>query len=211
MRKGNYQKKTEIKMTKKFLKAKHWQLFLLQFGVPMMLQLIMMGSIFAELGSGNKPDPLFMLSYMKFFPIIMLLLMGVLFGWIWSVAVGLQGKAPEDVKMKVKKFKIFFFIPIVYLLFINLFMGIQINSLMANGSEPSGILIGGLIAVIVPLHLFSIFCIFYSVYFVAKTFKTVELQREVKFSDFVGEFFMLWFYPIGIWIIQPKINKMIEE
>jgi len=198
-------------MTKKFLKAKHWQLFLLQFGVPMMLQLIMMGSIFAELGSGNKPDPLFMLSYMKFFPIIMLLLMGVLFGWIWSVAVGLQGKAPEDVKMKVKKFKIFFFIPIVYLLFINLFMGIQINSLMANGSEPSGILIGGLIAVIVPLHLFSIFCIFYSVYFVAKTFKTVELQREVKFSDFVGEFFMLWFYPIGIWIIQPKINKMIEE
>tara|TARA_B100001059_G_C17528205_1_gene424215 strand:+ start:429 stop:629 length:201 start_codon:yes stop_codon:yes gene_type:complete len=25
MRKGNYQKKTEIKMTKKFLKAKHWQ------------------------------------------------------------------------------------------------------------------------------------------------------------------------------------------
>ena len=198
-------------MTKKFLKAKHWQLFLLQFGVPMMLQLIMMGSIFAELGSGNKPDPLFMLSYMKFFPIIMLLLMGVLFGWIWSVAVGLQGKAPEDVKMKVKKFKIFFFIPIVYLLFINLFMGIQINSLMANGSEPSGILIGGLIAVIVPLHLFSIFCIFYSVYFVAKTFKTVELQREVTFSDFVGEFFMLWFYPIGIWIIQPKINKMIEE
>ena len=90
-------------------------------------------------------------------------------------------------------------------------MGIQINSLMANGSEPSGILIGGLIAVIVPLHLFSIFCIFYSVYFVAKTFKTVELQREVTFSDFVGEFFMLWFYPIGIWIIQPKINKMIEE
>jgi hypothetical protein len=48
-------------------------------------------------------------------------------------------------------------------------------------------------------------------YFVAKTFKTVELQREVSFSDFVGEFFMIWFYPVGIWIIQPKINKMIEE
>jgi hypothetical protein len=55
------------------------------------------------------------------------------------------------------------------------------------------------------------FCIFYTLYFVAKTFKTVELQREVKFSDFAGEFFMIWFYPIGIWIIQPKINKMIEE
>ena len=85
------------------------------------------------------------------------------------------------------------------------------NGLMTNGTEPSVGLIGGLVAVIVPLHLFSMFCIFYSLYFVAKTFKTVELQREVNFSDFAGEFFMIWFYPIGIWIVQPKINKMIEK
>jgi hypothetical protein len=50
----------------------------------------------------------------------------------------------------------------------------------------------------------------YSFYFVAKTFKTVELQREVAFSDFVGEFFLLLLFPIGVWIIQPKINKMID-
>ena len=49
------------------------------------------------------------------------------------------------------------------------------------------------------------------VYFVAKTYKTVELQRQVSFSDFAGEFFMIWFYPIGIWIIQPKLNKIIEN
>ena len=27
----------------------------------------------------------------------------------------------------------------------------------------------------------------------------------------IFQFFMIWFYPVGIWIIQPKINKMIEE
>ena len=59
-------------------------------------------------------------------------------------------------------------------------------------------------------HILSMFGIFYSLYFVAKTFKTVELQREVTFSDFAGEFFMIWFFPIGIWVIQPKINKMIN-
>ena len=198
-------------MTEKFLKAKHWQLFLLTFGIPMIFQFVMMGTMFSNIGSGNNPDPTFMFSYMKFFPIMMIIFMGVFFGWFWSVAVGLQSKVPEDVKMKVKKFKIFFFIPMVYMLFITLFMGIQMNGLMTNGTEPSGGLIGGLVAVIVPLHLFSMFCIFYSLYFVAKTFKTVELQREVKFSDFAGEFFMIWFYPIGIWIVQPKINKMIEE
>lgn len=41
----------------------------------------------------------------------------------------------------------------------------------------------------------------------AKTIKTVELQKKVTFSDFAGEFFLLWFSPIGIWILQPKINK----
>ncbi len=70
--------------------------------------------------------------------------------------------------------------------------------------------IAGAMAIIVPMHLFSMFCIFYSLYFVAKTFKTVELQRETAFSDFAGEFFLIWFYPIGIWIIQPKINKIVE-
>jgi amino acid permease len=64
---------------------------------------------------------------------------------------------------------------------------------------------------VVLLHLFSMFCTFYSLYFVAKTYKTVELQREVSFSDFAGEFFMICLCPIGIWIVQPKINKMIED
>lgn len=198
-------------MIEKFLKAKHWQLFLLTFGIPMIFQFIMIGTIFSNINNGNNPDPTFMFRYMKFFPIIMIIFMGVFFGWFWSVAIGLQNKVPKDVKMKIKKFKIFFFIPMVYILFIILFTGIQMNRLITNGTEPSEGMIGSLVAIIVPLHLFSMFCIFYSLYFVAKTFKTVELQREVKFLDFAGEFFMIWFYPIGIWIVQPKINKMIEE
>ena len=196
-------------MTDKFLKAKHWQLFLLTFGIPIGFQFIMMGSMISNIGT--NPDSTMMFNYMKLFPIIMLVFMGIFFGWFWSVAIGLQSKVPESVKMKVKKFKVFFFIPMVYMLLITLFMLISMNGLMTNGTEPSRALIGILFAIIVPLHLFSMFCIFYSLYFVAKTFKTVELQREVSFSDFVGEFFLIWFYPIGIWFIQPKINKMIEK
>jgi hypothetical protein len=60
------------------------------------------------------------------------------------------------------------------------------------------------------LHLLSMFGIFYSLYFVAKTIKTVELQTKVSFSDFAGEFLLIWFFPIGIWVVQPKINKMIN-
>lgn len=85
------------------------------------------------------------------------------------------------------------------------------NGMMENETPPAVELIMSLVVIIIPLHLFSMFCIFYSLYFVAKTYKTVELQRQVSFSDFAGEFFMIWFYPIGIWIIQPKLNKIIEN
>ena len=97
------------------------------------------------------------------------------------------------------------------MLLISISMGAIFNGFFENGKEPDTSMIGGLLGVIIPLHLFSMFCIFYCLYFVAKTFKTVELQREVSFSDFAGEFFLFWFFPIGIWIVQPKINKMIED
>ena len=197
-------------MTDKFLKAKHWQLFLLGFGVPMLFQFVMMSSIF-NTGAEIYPDPKMMFFYMKFFPVMMLFLIGVLFGWWWSIAIGLQSKIPENVKMKVKKFKIFFFIPLVYMFFSMLLIALALEELIINGTDPSGGLSGSLLAIIVLLHLLSMFGIFYSIYFAAKTFKTIELQREVSFSDFAGEFFMFWFYPIGIWIVQPKINKMIER
>lgn len=89
-------------------------------------------------------------------------------------------------------------------------LAIAMTTLLENKVDPNPGMILIFISVIIPLHVFSIFCIFYSYYFVSKTFKTVELQREASFSDFAGEFFMIWFYPIGIWILQPKINKMVS-
>jgi hypothetical protein len=197
-------------MTEKFLKAKHWQLFLFTFGLPIIFQFATMGTMVANLLIGNRLDPSFILNYLEFFPGIMLLFIGVFFGWFWSVAIGLQHRVPGNVKMKVNKFKVFFFIPLAYMLFILIFMGIIMSGIMEGNGEPAAGYIFGVIGIIVPLHLFSMFCMFYSLYFVAKTFKTVELQREVNFSDFAGEFFLIWFYPVGIWILQPKINKMIE-
>lgn len=198
-------------MVDKFLKAKHWQLFTLMFGIPILFQIIMMVVMFSKINTEATPDPFEIFNIMKFFPIIMILYMGVFFGWFWSIAIGLQKQVPKSIKMKTKKFKIFFFIPLVYILFISLFIGGVFNGIMQNGTEVSGPFVGGMIGIILPLHLLSMFGMFHSMYFVAKTFKTVELQKEVSFGDFAGEFFMLWFYFVGIWIIQPKINKMVED
>lgn len=191
-----------------FLRAKHWQLFLLSFGIPFILQLFLVFDVVTSITS--HADPTFMLAYFKFFPILLVVFIGTLFGWFWAVGVGLQKMVPSVIKMKVTTFKVFFFIPLAYLLLIAIGMGMLFsNNFFGNitsSNNPAPFFIG--FAVIFPLHIFSMFCIFYCLYFSARTIKTIELQRPVTFSDFAGEFFLIWFFFIGVWIIQPRINKM---
>ena len=92
----------------KFLKAKHWQLFLLTFAIPMVFQFIIMGYLVSDMTSQTSQNPILMLNSLKLFPIMMIIYMSVLFGWYWSVAIGLQKRVPEHVKMKVKKFSFSF-------------------------------------------------------------------------------------------------------
>jgi len=190
-----------------FLRAKHWQLFLATFGIPMLVQIVVMANMMSSLM--HKQNPAAMGLYFSLFPVIMIIFAGTLMGWMWSVAIGLQKLVPPNVKMKVMKFKIFFFIPLVYIALISIFFIFAIDGHVMNNDQP-GVMFFSSFAIIVPIHLFAMFCMFYSLYFVAKTFKTVELQRAVNFSDFLGDFFMIWFFPIGIWVIQPKINKMVN-
>ena len=74
----------------------------------MLFQIVLMITMFANIGSGNNPDVSLLLNYFMFFPIIMILIVATQFGWFWSVGIGLQSKVPENVKMKTKKFKIFY-------------------------------------------------------------------------------------------------------
>ncbi len=197
-------------MINKFLNAKHWQLFTLMFGIPIFLQIVAMISMFANIDSNGNPDQTGMLNMMKIFPIIMFLYVGLFFGWFWSIGIGLQKYIPTDINMKIKKFKIFFFIPLTYILFLLVIIGTTFYGI-SSGSNAVGGIVGKMLFVVIPMHLFSMFCIFYLLYFVSKTIKTTELKRTVTFSDFIGEFFMIWFFPIGIWFIQPRINKITSE
>lgn len=186
-------------MIKLFLTAKHWQIFILMVGLPFLFQIV---TIIYVIMTDN---PLFAFST---FPIFMLLYICIFFGWFWSIGVGLHKFLPEHHNLKLKKFKIFFFIPLAYiilLMFSMMYFGIF------SVFPPPDDMIGISLILIIPFHLFSIFCMLYMLYFCSKTLKSIELNREVEFSDYAGEFFLLWFYIIGIWILQPKINRIYSE
>jgi hypothetical protein len=180
-----------------FLRAKHWQLFILIIGIPLLLNLA------SELPDFNKSHNNIDFNNDEYFMWGTTFFLVVLMGWIYSVTVGLQRMLPATIKMKVMVFKIFLLIPLVYSTFLSVFF----DSFSKSFGDP---FFGAGAFIIIPIHLFSMFCMFYCLYFMAKTIKTVELQRAVTFGDFFIEFLLIWFFPIGIWILQPRINRLVR-
>jgi type III secretory pathway component EscS len=182
-------------MIHKLLKARHWKIFILIFIIPYSLQFIAMYI--------SKDSPELMLT---FTPIIIIIFFICFFGWLYSVAIGLQTKTPDSVKMKIKKFKFLLLIPMIYIPFIFGLMTFITNFI----TQSDGSTMTFIIPIMLVFHLLSMFGLFYSFYFTAKTLKTVELNREVTFSDFAGDFFLFLFFPIGVWVIQPRVNQIIN-
>ena len=69
----------------------------------------------------------------------------------------------------------------------------------------------GLPGFIVPFHLLAMVGIFYALLFAAKSLVTLERNQAPTFFDYSGPFFLLWFFPIGVWFVQPRVNKLLGE
>lgn len=184
-----------------FLRLKHWQLFILLMIAPFIAQLVGMTVLITSHDSAMM---------FAAFMLIMFLFAGIFFGWLYVLGVNLNMKLPGMVKMNLTKFKWFLFTIVMYMVLIWVFMSVNFEYMLDSGETNSVDLTGGFV-VILPLHFFSIFCIFYCLYFIAKSLKSVECQRPVTFSDYAGEFFLICFFPIGVWLIQPRINKIFDE
>jgi hypothetical protein len=188
---------------KKILNAKHWQIFVFIFGLPFILDTLV-GVIMM---SANNQDHI---SNVKFIINTTFYFFGYSF-WLWSVGTGLQKQLPTDVKLNLPRFKILFYCFITYCTLLILFISFDDTIFFVNGHFLQITFTSAVIILIVLFHLFGLFCIFCVLYFVSKTFKTVELGKIANISDFAGEFMLFWLLPFGIWIIQPKINKMMKE
>lgn len=180
----------------KLLTLKHYQLFLLMVGLPVIIECFLMGrAILSRNMNAMFPG----------FFIMMTIFLIFFVGWFYSLGANLFKRLPATAKMSLTKFKVFLFVYVAYILFILVYM-IDVFMTIALDGRPNPVIF----FYILPLHLFSMFCIFYCLYFNAKALRTIELQRPVTFSDYAGEFLLLWFFPVGIWVIQPRINKLFE-
>jgi hypothetical protein len=182
------------------LRIKPWLLFVFII-MPLVFQIVTIADGIMTMAADEGPEQDEMLfSSMIFLAltfIAVLVSIVIVECWLYALATRLHTKLPPDHQLKLGRFRFAFFFPIFYLIAVLCFMWFAVQS-----ESPA------LLFFIFPFHFFAMGCIFYVLYFVAKSLKTVELQRRVEFGDYAGEFFLIWFFFVGVWIIQPRVNAL---
>jgi hypothetical protein len=174
-------------LTSPWLRAKHWQIFLLVFGVYCAGQIAAMNSILAAGSAEAGVSNLFG---------VLMTLFGVFFlSWFWSMGSFLGSIVREDLRLKFGFFRFALIYPFFY--------GMVFFRFILPISEPVQLLL------IVPFHLLAMLCVFYIAYFGSKSLALAEAGKPVSFYDHAAAFFLLCFFPIGVWIIQP--NRLYAE
>jgi hypothetical protein len=171
-----------------FLRASDWKMFALLFVSWMVVWALGAAWIPAHLQSranlGVRGGVLAGVS---------LLIFWCLLAWLWSIGSFLSSLVEAKQILKPDFFRFAVVYPAVY--------GVYFTTEFVR-LKPLNM------AIILPLHLLAMFCIIYCLYFVAKSMVMVETGRDVTFRGYAQQFFLLSLFPVGIWVIQPKINRL---
>lgn len=93
-----------------------------------------------------------------------------------------------------------------FLINILISLGTFISILVLSNGD--GMTFAGIYAI--PM-LYVFFAILYCLAFPAKLLNCIEVGKEVSVGQYLGDFFLVLFLPIGIWFLQPRINKVVEN
>ena len=125
---------------------------------------------------------------------------------IWIYSIGVNGQTiVSEMKMKNLNIKLFktniYLIPFLYILF--LFIA------PPDTPEEPEFNLQLLLEMIVGLYV--LFAMLQTIIFACKTIATIELKREVTLGDYFVNLLLVFFLIIGIWILQPKVTRLIAD
>jgi hypothetical protein len=177
-----------------FLRAKHWKVFLLLFGIGFLGDVT---AITSSLVPTRSPLDLWESGFLITAAVTVLFMFCFLF-WFWAMGTFLDSILQPGQRLGMRIFRLALIYPAVYLpIFMAFFLSLSVNP--------------WLFAVIFPLHVLAMSSMFYLLYFVSKSLVLAEKGKASSFYDYAGPFFLLWFFPIGIWFTQPRINRLYAE
>jgi len=118
--------------------------------------------------------------------------------WLWSLGTFQESAVSPSLRPSGRFFYVSVIFPVIYIpLFEVLF-----PKLTTHPVE---------FALIFLIHFFAVFCGFYNYYFVSKCLALAEKNRPVSYADYRGYFLGCWFFPAGVWFIQPRINRLFAQ
>lgn len=177
----------------KLVSYKHWQIFLLTIMLPITLQSIGVSGI-TKYGSTS----LWSLVY-----IIGLGLFGwTFFVWCYTVGTSLHKHLPAHTSLNITVFKAAIYTPLILIGIL-----LIINNLPIESTISTIILKAIILSITAILNIFMLLSIIYILYYIPKALKSIELGRNASISEYFPYTLMLLFFIVGIWLIQPRINK----
>lgn len=130
--------------------------------------------------------------------------------WDYTVAKALQEKLPVGDEVDLRTFMTLFYVQFGYTLMTYVFSVIAVffelpDSIINMYEQLDQVKIGSLTFVMIMNFIFAIFFAMN----LAKLLNTVERQRESSFSEYGGDIFLFIFLGLGIWWLQPRIQKLV--
>ncbi len=172
-------------------KMKHWQIFMF-VAAPFLLAFLVIP--FSAIFRIQYDQTMIILSLLLGIWIISLLLYILLIGITLDKIANFTNKPNKNI----------FIILMIYSICYSLFFITIISGLNPLKNQD-------IMSIIFPLHIFSMICNFYGLRYNAKLLVSIERNEIATANYYLGEFILLWFIPIGIWILQPRINKIVEN
>lgn len=117
-------------------------------------------------------------------------MMLVVASWLWSIVAACLKELPENLTESTSLVKIALVYLIIYIA-TGVFIWENFETLW------------------VILNLLAVVAVFYAYDFTARQLVKLEQQKEVIFSEYAGSLVLLLFLPIGVWSIQPRVNKLL--
>ena len=174
-----------------FLEWKSWKIFLFIIVIPFGVQSLLMNTLVSSTEINNEV-------VFTVMPLVMLVFMAVYLMWFWTLGVELNKMVPESDRPKVSRFKFGIRFTAIYMLLFQAFIVSTTNGVSFDLAMP----------VIFILHMAAMYFMFYSIFFISKNLVTYENMVSGTSKSSKGTFLLLWFFPLGVWFLQPRINKI---
>lgn len=169
---------------KKLLQLKHWQLFLVIFSSYFIALIFWQSDIGVAGVTGLHISVLMSVIYIVSF-----------FMWVLGVGLFLNSIPDNPHRFRGWLYTITSFLAMLA------YVGLNIQRL-----EAEGIVLPLIFTMFIPM--LGMFGVLYTFFHISKSLKSLEKGINVAFPAFLLEAILFFAFPIGIWFLQPRLNRI---